>query len=133
MSKSKAPVYLATAAAGGIGYYLYNAGGNPKVAEKKFESDVHKASAEVKQHLPGRDPNAEKGIGNAGAQLGAKIDSWASETDKQVAVAKSNAEAYAKEAKAEAMKTVNEFDRKVEDGASKAKSGLSSWFSSGNK
>lgn len=25
------------AAAGGVGYYLYSAGGNPKVAEKQFE------------------------------------------------------------------------------------------------
>jgi hypothetical protein len=36
--KSKAPLYLTLAAAGGVGYYLYNAGGNPKVAEKQFES-----------------------------------------------------------------------------------------------
>jgi len=38
MSRSRAPVLLATAAAGGVGYYLYSAGGSPKVAEKKFES-----------------------------------------------------------------------------------------------
>ena len=30
-----------TAAAAGIGYYLYQAGGSPKVAEKQFES-AHK-------------------------------------------------------------------------------------------
>jgi hypothetical protein len=29
---------LGLVAAGGVGYYLYNAGGSPKVAEKKFES-----------------------------------------------------------------------------------------------
>lgn len=28
---------LGLAAAGGIGYYLYNAGGDPKVAQKQFE------------------------------------------------------------------------------------------------
>lgn len=38
MSKSRMPLLIATAAAGGVGYYLYNAGGDPKVAEKKFES-----------------------------------------------------------------------------------------------
>jgi hypothetical protein len=27
----------ATAAAGGVGYYLYSAGGDPKLAEKKAE------------------------------------------------------------------------------------------------
>ena len=28
---------LGIAAAGGVGYYLYSAGGNPKVAQKQFE------------------------------------------------------------------------------------------------
>jgi hypothetical protein len=36
--KSRVPLYLGVAAAGGVGYYLYTAGGNPKVAEKQFES-----------------------------------------------------------------------------------------------
>jgi hypothetical protein len=37
MSKSRMPLALGAAAAGGIGYYLYQAGGNAKAAEKKFE------------------------------------------------------------------------------------------------
>ena len=51
-----------------------------------------------------------------------------SEADRQAGRAKSNAEAYAKEARAEAIKSVNKFDEKVEEGAAKAKSGISSWF-----
>lgn len=39
MSKSKAPLLIGTAVAGGVGYYLYTAGGSPKVAEKQFESE----------------------------------------------------------------------------------------------
>lgn len=38
MSKSRMPLILGLGAAGGIGYYLYNAGGNAKAAEKQFES-----------------------------------------------------------------------------------------------
>lgn len=38
MSKSRMPLYLGLTAAGGVGYYLYNSGGKPKVAEKQFES-----------------------------------------------------------------------------------------------
>lgn len=34
-------LYLGVAAAGGVGYYLYTAGGNPKVAEKQFEGTLH--------------------------------------------------------------------------------------------
>lgn len=36
--KSRVPLIIGLAAAGGVGYYLYTAGGNPKVAEKQFES-----------------------------------------------------------------------------------------------
>lgn len=38
--KSQLPLYLGIAAAGGVGYYLYTAGGSPKVAEKQFESTL---------------------------------------------------------------------------------------------
>ncbi|WYZ41564.1 hypothetical protein EsH8_V_000459 [Colletotrichum jinshuiense] len=131
MSKSKAPVFFGLTAAGGIGYYLYSAGGNPKAAEKKFESDIHKASAEVKSHLPGRTVDAQNKGAQVGAKLdeaGAKLDSAVAEADKKFSATKSNVEAYAKDAKAEALKKVDEFDKKVEDGAAKAKSGISSWF-----
>jgi hypothetical protein len=39
--KSNVGLYLGVAAAGGIGYYLYTAGGNPKVAEKQLEGVSH--------------------------------------------------------------------------------------------
>ena len=39
MSRSRAPLLLALTAAGGVGYYMYQSGGNPKVAEKQFESE----------------------------------------------------------------------------------------------
>jgi len=128
MSKSRTPLVLGLGAAGGIGYYLYSAGGNAKAAENKFESDVHKASASVKNHLPGRAPNAQKELAGYGAEAGAKVDNAISEADRQAGRAKSNVESYAKDTKAEALKAVDKFDHKVEEGASKAKGGLSSWF-----
>lgn len=51
-----------------------------------------------------------------------------SEADRQASRTKSNVESYAKDTKAEALKAVDKFDHKVEEGASKAKGGLSSWF-----
>jgi hypothetical protein len=48
--------------------------------------------------------------------------------NKELAKAKDETEAFAKDTKAEAVKKINEFDRKVEDNAAKAKSGISSWF-----
>lgn len=39
MSKARGPLLIGlTAAAGGLGYYLYQSGGNVKVAEKQFQS-----------------------------------------------------------------------------------------------
>lgn len=39
MSRSRMPLILGLGAAGGVGYYLYSAGGNPKVAQKKAEGE----------------------------------------------------------------------------------------------
>lgn len=39
--KSRTSLYVGLAAAGGVGYYLYTAGGSPKVAEKKFQSTLY--------------------------------------------------------------------------------------------
>ncbi|EGY13331.1 hypothetical protein VD0002_g7776 [Verticillium dahliae] len=133
MSKSKAPLAIGLTAAGGIGYYLFAAGGSPKVAEKKAEADAHRAAASIKSHLPGRDVGAQGTLGDAAARTGAKIDHAAAEADKQFGIAKSNAEAFAKDAKAETLKSINEFDHKVENKASEVKKAASSWFSSGNK
>jgi hypothetical protein len=50
------------------------------------------------------------------------------EADKQAGRLKSNAEAYAKEARSETLKAVDKFDNSVQDGTAKAKGGISSWF-----
>ncbi|KAI1865872.1 uncharacterized protein JN550_008130 [Neoarthrinium moseri] len=105
MSKSKAPLLIGLTAAGGIGYYLYGAGGNATVAQKNAEADAHKLSAKVKSEIPGRANEAEKRAESYGAQAGAKFDSAAS-----------------------TLKKVDEFDRKVEQKTAEAKSGISSWF-----
>ncbi|KJZ76278.1 hypothetical protein HIM_04360 [Hirsutella minnesotensis 3608] len=128
MSRSRMPLILGAGAVGSIGYYLYSAGGDAKAAENKFESDIHRASGSIKSHLPGSSPNAEKDLKTYGAEAGSRVDKALAEADKQASKLKSNTEAYAKDAKAEALKAVDKFDQKVEDGAAKAKSGISSWF-----
>lgn len=52
------------------------------------------------------------------------VSTQISEADKQAGRAKSNVESYAKDAKAEALKGVDKFDQKVEEGSAKAKG----WF-----
>ena len=41
MSSSRVWQVGGVAAVGGIGYYLYSAGGSPKVAEKKMEGKIY--------------------------------------------------------------------------------------------
>ncbi|KAL6815587.1 hypothetical protein GGI42DRAFT_111922 [Trichoderma sp. SZMC 28013] len=133
MSKSRMPMYLGVAAIGGAGYYLYGAGGNAKAAEKKFESDVDRASGKIRAKLPGETPDAEKNLKGYGQEAGAKIDKAFADADKEATKLRKDAEAYAKDAKAEALKAVDKFDQKVEEGASKAKSGISGWFGGSSK
>jgi hypothetical protein len=46
----------------------------------------------------------------------------------EIAKAKADAEAYAKDVKNSTLKKVDEYDRKIEAKAAEAKSGISSWF-----
>ncbi|KAI2624999.1 hypothetical protein GGR54DRAFT_545723 [Hypoxylon sp. NC1633] len=128
MSRSRVPLALGLTAAGGVGYYLYSAGGDPKVAQKKAEADAHRASAQFKSELPGRGEETKKDIEKYGAQAGAKADNALNKTQAELQKAAAEAEAYARDAKNATLKKVDEFDKKVEAEASKAKSGISSWF-----
>ncbi|KAG7288495.1 hypothetical protein NEMBOFW57_004848 [Staphylotrichum longicolle] len=130
MSRSRAPLAIGAAVAGGVGYYLYSAGGSPRAAEKQFESDAHHVAAKIKGELPHRSTNVEHEGRKAGQEIGAKVDHAVETVNRDLAKAKSETEAYAKAAKADTLKKIDEFDRKVEEGASKSKSYLSSWFGS---
>jgi hypothetical protein len=97
MSRSRAPLAIGLAAAGGVGYYLYSAGGNPRAAEKQFESehttqttptyfspiivtynnttgDAHHIAAKIKGETPHRTTDAEQQGRKVGQELGAKVD-----------------------------------------------------------
>ncbi|RWA10817.1 hypothetical protein EKO27_g4279 [Xylaria grammica] len=131
MSRSRVPLILGGTAAAGIGYYLYTAGGDGKVAQKQAEgnvADAHRVSARFKGELPGRGKEAEKDAEALGKQAGAKVDSALNKTEAELSKARSEAEAYARNAKDNTLKKIDEFDKKVENEASKAKSGISSWF-----
>lgn len=150
-ARSRLPLALGAAAAGGIGYYLYSAGGSPRVAEKQFESDVHRASAKIKEHAPWDSHNnspistsssesAEKQGARVGKEVGGKIDSAVNALNRDLSKAKHETEAYAKQTeafarqtKADALRKIDEFDRTVEEKAAKSKSYLSSWFGGGGK
>ncbi|KAI0406551.1 hypothetical protein F4802DRAFT_558222 [Xylaria palmicola] len=128
MSRSRVPLILGGTAAAGIGYYLYTAGGDGKVAQKRAEADAHKLSAKVRGELPGRGKDAEKDAELLGRKAGANVDSALHKTEAELSKAKAEAQAYTKDARDATMKKIDEFDKKVENEAAKAKSGISSWF-----
>ncbi|TAQ91452.1 hypothetical protein B7494_g186 [Chlorociboria aeruginascens] len=122
--KSRIPLVIGLTAAGGVGYYLYSAGGNPKVAEKQFEKDVSAASAKVKSELPGRGKEAQKEGEKWAQEAGAKIDSASDSARAELA----KANQYRKDLGKDTQKKIDEIDNKVEKKTSEAKSGISSWF-----
>ncbi|KAL2423287.1 hypothetical protein ABEF95_004298 [Exophiala dermatitidis] len=139
MSSRRGLQVAGLAIAGGAGYYLYKAGGSPKTAEKQFEADAAKLSAEIRKELPGRQKEAEKTAEAWASQAGQKVDkasadatSKAQQAEAEARAKLAEAEARAKELGQETKKefnsAVDKFDRTVEEKAAKAKSGISSWF-----
>ncbi|KAK4539649.1 hypothetical protein LTR36_010475 [Oleoguttula mirabilis] len=127
------------AAAGGVAYYLYNAGGNPKVAEKKFEADAAKLSSNMTSGMSGKGTEAQKHGEALAADAGARIDNAFKDAKAGVSKIDSKLEGYRKEAEsaidsktaeaqARGKAAVDSFDKNVTEGASKAKSSVSGWF-----
>ncbi|KAK1783474.1 hypothetical protein QBC45DRAFT_399420 [Copromyces sp. CBS 386.78] len=133
MSQSRVLPMLGAGVVGLGGYYIWKSSGSPSAAEKKFEADLHRGAAKIKSEMPGSSHTDARHEGaEYGKQIGSKIDDAVSQADKTYSATKSQAEALAKDTKAEALKKVDQFDRTVEQKAAEAKSGVSSWFGSGN-
>ncbi|AEO62264.1 f04ab491-2dc2-4917-aa37-30954a3ee78c [Thermothielavioides terrestris] len=128
MSKSRAPLAIGLAAAAGIGYYLYSAGGSPRAAEKKFEGDANHVAGKIKGETPHRSNDVEEHGRKVGQEIGSKVDDAVATVNRDLSKAKNETESYAKAAKADTLKKIDEFDRKVEEGTSKSKGYFSSWF-----
>ncbi|CAO2653162.1 Nn.00g025730.m01.CDS01 [Neocucurbitaria sp. VM-36] len=134
------------AAVGAGTYYLYSAGGDPKLAEKKFEHDAATAARKVKGDFPGRDKEAKK-AGEEGyesvrataqqyadqAKAEAKkaeqrFDAYSADAKKKFEEAKREAEREYQNAGKEVNAAANKFDKVVEEKAAKTQSWLGSWF-----
>ncbi|KAF1825446.1 uncharacterized protein K489DRAFT_157708 [Dissoconium aciculare CBS 342.82] len=162
--------WLGLGAAGAVGYYFYQAGGDPKLAEKKFEgthpshdlsslrnpllpnssridqsrpptADAARVSSTVKEQIPGQAKQLQKDgeltLQHAKSSLnslGKDIKTEASKADAKInklsSEAASKLDQTSRDVQAAGSKAVNEFDKNVNEGAAKAKSGLSSWFGS---
>lgn len=137
---------LQLAAAGGVGYYLYSAGGSPKAAEKRLEADVASLSSSTKSHLPGSSTEVKKQGEVLSADAGAKFDElkrdaskavsnvdakladYRSEAEKKLAQGKAELEARTAEARAKGLEAADKFDVKVGENVKEVKKAAGSWF-----
>ncbi|KAL8783096.1 MAG: hypothetical protein Q9213_004853 [Squamulea squamosa] len=137
----------ATIAVGGV-YYLYSAGGNPQVAEKKLEHDVSAAGARLRgQDLSSKEAQktGEVLAKEAGATLDRTVDnvradirqadkvinSKIHEAGTKVDQLKDEGAKALKDTSKELQQTADNFDKKVNQKTSEAKSGISSWLGFG--
>jgi len=124
----------------GVGaYYLYNAGGSPKVAEKRFEADAAQLSSKVRSELPGKEKEAKASAKLYAQEAGQKFDqavddakAATNKVDAKLESYRANAEKKFDETRKETGKglsnAVGTFDKTVEKKAAETKGWLSGWF-----
>jgi predicted phage gp36 major capsid-like protein len=123
---------------------LYNAGGDPKLAQKQAEADASKASAKIKSEVPGRGKEAEKRAESLAQEASTKFDRASADAKSALKDAEARAKEYKEKTGKEINAAVDKFDATVEKKAAEgkvprwsaqwrltcrtAKSGISSWF-----
>jgi len=135
MSGRKMLGWGAVGAAGIGGYYLYSAGGSPKLAEKQMEHDAATAVRKMKGDLPGQDKEAKKAgeegmeaIKARARELDAQVKAEAERAEKKLETYRQEANKKFEEVRKEGNQAVDKFDRNVEKAASETKSWFSGWF-----
>ncbi|KAF2249215.1 hypothetical protein BU26DRAFT_551012 [Trematosphaeria pertusa] len=139
MSGKRLLTFGGLAAVGGGAYYLYSAGGDPKLAQKQLEHDAASASAKVRGEMPGREKEAKKAGEEGYETVRAKAQSMADEAKAEVNKAGKTLDAYRQDAGKKLEETrqttgkdfnaaVDKFDKKVTEGARETKSWFGSWF-----
>ncbi|THX26039.1 hypothetical protein D6D10_09792 [Aureobasidium pullulans] len=146
---SRLPLIAGLGAATFGGYYMYRAGGNPKVAEKQIErmylscmtsaaatnmltDDAARLSSAARDELPGRAKELKTEAKVYGEQIGQKIDGAVKDARDKTrefdakfetyrADAEKNINKYSQEANKEFNSAVDTFDKKVGDAAANAK------------
>ncbi|KAF2738677.1 hypothetical protein EJ04DRAFT_573536 [Polyplosphaeria fusca] len=127
------------AAAGGAAYYLYNAGGDPKLAEKQLEHDAAAATRKIKNEVPGREQEAKKAgeegwetIKKQTTDLSDRAKAEANKADAKFDQYRADAAKKFEESRQETGNKLNSavdtFDKNVAEGANKSKSWIGSWF-----
>ncbi|RMZ86372.1 hypothetical protein DV736_g6400, partial [Chaetothyriales sp. CBS 134916] len=115
-------------AAAAAGYYLYTAGGDPKVAQKKAEADASQLSSKLKSGISGKEKELETKEQELKQSASGSLDKAVTDAKTIIAHGEKKASEYQLKASKELNKAVDKFDKEVTEKAVQAKSGISSWF-----
>ncbi|KAF2125932.1 hypothetical protein P153DRAFT_425690 [Dothidotthia symphoricarpi CBS 119687] len=146
MAGKQVATFGGIAAVGAGAYYLYSAGGDPKLAEKKMEHDAATAARKARGQMPGAQHEAKKAGEEGYETVRATAQQYAEKAKSQAKDAEVKLDAYSadarkkyEDAKVEAARdfqqgkhefnaAVDKFDQKVLQDAAKTKSWFGSWF-----
>ncbi|CCU76499.1 unnamed protein product [Blumeria hordei] len=117
-------LYLGVATASGIGYYLYQSGGDSKIAKKQLKDDLSHASDRTKSKLPDQNSDPRKLGEKWATKAGEEVDHVIDKGRAELARAEDKVSGYEKET----GKKIDEADQRIEENAAATKSGLAGWL-----
>ncbi|KAL4979334.1 hypothetical protein BDW66DRAFT_148460 [Aspergillus desertorum] len=121
--KSRAGLYVGLGALGAGFYYIYRAGGNPKVAKEEMKYDINKARARA----PGTETGERAGE-RAGLETNLNIEEAANNPTTKNSDLASQAQRKWDDLSQASKEEANKLSHDVEAKASQAKSTVSGWF-----
>ncbi|KAJ4993634.1 hypothetical protein SVAN01_00688 [Stagonosporopsis vannaccii] len=108
------------AAVGAGTYYLYSAGGDPKLAEKKFEHDAATAARRVRGDFPGQDKEAKKAGEEGYEAVRATAQDYANRASAEAKKAEADLRAYSQQAQNKAQEYSREAQNKAQEYSAEA-------------
>ncbi|KAK8167868.1 hypothetical protein IWX90DRAFT_425685 [Phyllosticta citrichinensis] len=120
--KTSMQVWLWSSAAlsGGVGWYLYQAGGK-KSAEKEAQQNSMTSAKSIGADAGQKIDSAINEARTTANRVDQKLEAYRAQADKKVGD-------YSTQVKKDAQSAVEQFDKTVEDQAAKSKGWLSGWF-----
>ncbi|KAJ4359209.1 hypothetical protein N0V95_002375 [Ascochyta clinopodiicola] len=108
------------AAVGAGTYYLYSAGGDPKLAEKKLEHDAANATRRVRGDFPGQDKEAKKAAEEGYESVRATAQDYTNRASAEAKKAEADLRAYGQQAQNRAQEVSRDAQNKAQEYSAEA-------------
>lgn len=114
-------LWSSAALSGGVGWYLYQAGGSKKSAEQEAQQNSMTSATSIGAEAGQKIDSAINEARTTANRVDQKLEAYRAQADKKVGD-------YTTQVKKDAHNAVEQFDKTVEDQAAKSKGWLSGWF-----